>query len=227
MHNIKKGIKKLLSFTIISLSFLIIPTILPGMEADKNPKENSESYGGYDLVIKGNDISLKAKGASLKNILEEIGRRMKIEVFVNIPQEVKITIALDMMYLGDALKKFKKNYAYITESDKDEGKIIKIVVVPKGDEKMLPYKYEYNPQPPIQEYNPQPPIEKFEHEHQPTIVRSEKHSQTSSTVIKHSSQPSPIFTESDSQSSSSVTEDDAQLSNVGSEYDPQPPIIEK
>jgi hypothetical protein len=196
-------------------------------------------------VVKGSSISLKAKDASLKEILEEIGRRMKIEVIANIPREQKITTELDMMYLEDALKRFKTNYAYITKTGKQKGNITKIVVVPKGGEKMLPNKYEYNPQPPIQklehepqppiqEYNPQPPIQKFEHEPQPTTVRSEHESQSSSTVMKNRSQPSSTVTENDTQpssvtenepqSSSTVTEDDTQSPKVNSDYDPQPSI---
>jgi len=245
MKNEKRGIKKLFGFIIALLPLLIIPTILSGMEVNKK----SESHSEYILKVKGDHISLKAKDASLKDILEEIGRRMKIEVIANITREQKITIELDMMYLGDALKRFKTNYAYITKTEKQKGNITKIVVVPKGGEKILPNKSEYNPQPPIQKfehepqppmqkYDPQPPIKKFEHESQPTTVRSGHESQSSSTVTKKESQSSPAITENESQSSSAVTENESESSSTATEnesqptavesnYDPQPSIIEK
>jgi len=133
-----------------------------GTEAYKQPKLNSQNQTDYVLKVKGNLISLKAKDASIKEILEDIGRRMKIEVVANLSREEKITVEFDMMYLGDAIKRFRKNYAYITETEKERGKITKIVVVPKGIGKVRFKKLEYKPQPSIQkfEYKPQPSIQK-------------------------------------------------------------------
>jgi len=62
---------------------------------------------------------------------------MKIAVIANIPREEIITIELDTVYLGDAIKRFRTNYAYITEPEEKEGKITKIVVAPKGLGKAL------------------------------------------------------------------------------------------
>ena len=165
MHNKKRGIEKLFGFIIIFMPLLVIPTILFGGEADKQPERNSESQADYILMVKENFISLKAKDASLKEILEDIGRRMKIEVVADIPREEKITVELDMMYLGDAIKRFRTNYAYITESEKEKGKITKIIVVPKGlgMVPVIPQKksvvkegkrreFDYNPQPSVQTY---------------------------------------------------------------------------
>lgn len=173
MHNEKRGIEKFFGLIIILLPLLIIPTILSGGEADKNPERIPEIQADYVLMVKKNHISLKANDASLKDILEEIGRRMKIDVIANITREQKITIELDMMYLGDALKRFKTNYAYITISEKEGGKITQIVVVPKDAGKILPNKFMYNPQSPIQKYNPQPPIQNFERETQPSVQKFE------------------------------------------------------
>jgi len=150
MHNEKRGIEKLFGFIIILLPLLMIPTILFGGEADKKPERNSESQADYILMVKESLISLKAKDASLKEILEEIGRRLNIEVVANILKEEKITIEFDKLYLGDALKRFKTSYAYITESEKEKGKITKITVVPKGLGKGLSTKFEHDPQSSIQ-----------------------------------------------------------------------------
>ena len=179
MHNEMRGIKKFFWLIIILLPLLVIPTILSGGEADKKPERNSEIQGNYVLMVKGNFISLKAKDASLRDIIEEIGRRMKIEVVVNIPREEKITIEFDLMYLGDAIKRFKTNYAYITTSEKESSKISKIVAVPESTEKLPSNKFEDNPQSPIQTYNPQPPIQQFEQKSQPSMQELEYNPQPS------------------------------------------------
>ena len=88
---------------------------------------------------------------------------MKIEVVANIPREEIITIELDMVYLGDAIKRFRTNYAYITEPDEKEGKITKIVAVPKGLGKApsIHHKeFRFKPKPSKFDYNPQPSIQK-------------------------------------------------------------------
>jgi hypothetical protein len=160
MKNLKKSVKTLSALFIIYMPFLMMPPILFAGTTLKKQEMRSQSQTDYVLEVEGNDISLKAKDASIKEILEDIGRRMKIEVVVNIPKEKKITVELDMMYLGDAIKRLRTDYAYITESEKDKGKITKIVVVPKG-QGMMPIlsqknsvvkkekrrKIRYNPQP--------------------------------------------------------------------------------
>jgi len=150
MHSKKRGIEKLFGFIIILLPLLMIPTILFGVEANNKLEGKSESQADYILLVKESLVSLKAKDASIKEILEEIGRRMKIEVVANIPKEEKITIEFDMLYLGDAIKRFRTSYAYITETEKEKGKITKIVAVPKGLGKVLPKKFKYTRQLSIQ-----------------------------------------------------------------------------
>ena len=162
MHNNIKGVEKRFGFIITLLALIMIPSIMFGGEIDKKTERYSDSQSDYILIVKENLISLKAKDASVKEILEDIGRRMKIEVVANIPREEIITIELDMVYLGDAIKRFRTNYAYITESEEKEGKITKIVVVPKGlgkapsipskkiKVKPKQFKLKYNPQPSVQ-----------------------------------------------------------------------------
>jgi hypothetical protein len=228
MHNEKTGTTKFFGFIIVLVPLLMIPTILSGMEADKKPEKNSESHGEYVLKVKGDHISLKAKDASLREILEEIGRKMKIEVVANIPWEDKITIELDMMYLENALKRFKTNYAYVAKTEKEKGKITKIVLVAKGGGKMLPNKFEYNPQPPIQ---------KFEHESQPAdvgpeynpqtpVVRSDNNPQPPDVGSEYNPQPTEVGSEYNPQTPVVGSENNPQPAEVGSEYNPQPPVVE-
>jgi hypothetical protein len=84
MVNKRLGPGKLLCIIHIILSLLIIPSVLFGEEADGN--------ASFDLTIQDNLISLSAQEASLKEIAEEIGRTIYIEVDA---QKVGL-LALDM-----------------------------------------------------------------------------------------------------------------------------------
>ena len=65
-------------------------------------------------------------------MVEEIGHRMKIEVVADISEEEKITTKFDKLSLEDAIKKLSTSYAYVWNSEKEEGKITKIVLLPEG-----------------------------------------------------------------------------------------------
>jgi len=105
MCNAMKGIEKLFWVSILLLPLLIIPDTLFGGEADKKSEVDSKSKADFVLTIKDSLISLTAKDASLKEIVEEIGRRMKIEVVADISEEEKITIRFDKLSLEDAIKR--------------------------------------------------------------------------------------------------------------------------
>ena len=132
MCNEKRGIEKLFLVSIFLISLLIIPNFLFGGEADKKFEVKAESRADFVLTIKDSLISLTAKDASLKEITEEIGRRMKIEVVADISEEEKITTKFNKLSLEDAIKKLRTSYAYVWNSEKEEGKITKIVLLPEG-----------------------------------------------------------------------------------------------
>jgi hypothetical protein len=85
-------------------------------------------------VIKKGLISLDAKNASLKEITEEIGRKMDIEVDAQIGEEESVTEKFERLTLEDALDRLSANYAYLLDSEKKKGKIKKIVLLSKGSE---------------------------------------------------------------------------------------------
>ena len=94
--------------------------------------EETERTTAFDLVIKDDLISLSAKDASLKQIVEEIGRRMDIKVDVHIADDEKITEQFDRLPLEDALKRLSANYVYLLNSEKEKGKTARIVFLKKG-----------------------------------------------------------------------------------------------
>ena len=132
MCNGKRWIEKLFLVSILLISLLIIPNFLFGGEADKKFEVKAESRADFVLTIKDSLISLTAKDASLKEITEEIGRRMKIEVVADISEEEKITTKFDKLSLEDAIKRLRSSYAYVWNSEKEGGKITKIVLLPVG-----------------------------------------------------------------------------------------------
>jgi hypothetical protein len=111
-------------FLMASLLLLICPVVSSASELNQNSNEKLENKVKYELSIKNNLITLNAKDAALKKILEDIGQRMNIEVFARIPAEDKITTQFANLTLEEALKKFKKNYALVTDSKDKDGNIL-------------------------------------------------------------------------------------------------------
>ncbi len=139
MSSIKRESERLLIVVVILLPFVLIPSVLFGGEDEKKVEGKSESKTELVLTIKDDVVSLSAKDASLKEIIEEIGRKMKIEVIANITEEEKVTLKFDRLSIGDALEKLTTNYGYVMDSEKKEKKITKIIVLPRGKETM-PYR---------------------------------------------------------------------------------------
>ena len=126
--------KLVLYFLLIYLLHLTLPVVLSGSEPNQMSDEKLGRKGNYELSIKDNLITLNAEDAFLKQILEDIGQRMNIEVTARIPAEDKITIQFANLPLEEALKKFKTNYAFITDSNEKQGDISHIVIVPEGQQ---------------------------------------------------------------------------------------------
>jgi hypothetical protein len=84
--DVAKTLRPVYGATIASLLLfgLLGPRVAPAQifagEAETNPKGKPATKADFVLTVKDNLISLKAKDALLKEVLEEIGRRMKIDV---------------------------------------------------------------------------------------------------------------------------------------------------
>jgi type II secretory pathway component GspD/PulD (secretin) len=130
MCNAKREITLLLGFMIL---LLIIPAVLLAEEANTKLKEEPKSKTDFVLTVKDNLISLDAKDASLKEIVEEIGRQMKINVVANISEKEKVTTKFDKLSLKDAIHRLREyaDIIYLKDSGKEKGKITKVMVFPK------------------------------------------------------------------------------------------------
>jgi len=130
--------RNLVWYFLLALLFnLAFPAVLSGSESKQISNDIFRKKGKYELSVKDNLITLNAKDAFLKKILEDIGQRMNIEVFARIPAEDKITIRFANLTLEEALKKFRTNYALVTDSKDKNGNIKQIVVVPEGQQANL------------------------------------------------------------------------------------------
>ena len=136
MGNTRRKIERLLVIFIFLSPLSVIPTAIFGWEAGKKSEEKLEGNTDFDLSIKGGNISLSAKDASLKEILREIGRKMKVEVVGYMPEGEKVSVEFDKLSIVEALEKLVINYGYIMDSEGGERKIVKIIVLPRGKETM-------------------------------------------------------------------------------------------
>jgi type II secretory pathway component GspD/PulD (secretin) len=133
--------RSLVWFFLLGLNLhLIIPAVSFGSEPNQIANDLFENKVNYELSIKDKLITLNADNAYLKKILEDIGHRMNIEVFARIPDEDKITIQFTDLPLEETLKKFRTNYALVTDSKGKNGNIKSIVVVPEGKQAALSLK---------------------------------------------------------------------------------------
>jgi hypothetical protein len=84
----------------------------------------------FVLTIQGELISLRAEDASIKAMIEEIGRRLNIRVKADIPTTAKLTLAFDQLPLHEALKRFGKyvNYGYVEQWEQGELRVSTITV---------------------------------------------------------------------------------------------------
>ena len=85
---------------------------------------------GFALTVQDELISLLAQDAPLKAIIEEIGRRMDIQVKVDIPDTATANIAFEQLPLQEALKRFGRyvNYGYVERWEQGKLRVSTITV---------------------------------------------------------------------------------------------------
>ncbi len=158
MCNEKIIVKNHVGFiTLLLVSLILIPVSLSGKSAYGESEGKPEEKSAFELTVKDGLISLNAKAASLDEIMEELGSSMKIEVLGDIPEEENISVKFDRLSLKDALEKLSSNHGFLMDSDYGDGKIAKIIILPKGKESRIQeiestkpvkhesFKFEFNP----------------------------------------------------------------------------------
>lgn len=101
-------------------------------EAERSPKGKTAAKADFVLTVIDNSISLNAKDASLKEILEEIGRRMSIEVLALLPEQEKITTEFEKLPVEEAIERLIRNYPHLILSQEGDSRITRIIALQKS-----------------------------------------------------------------------------------------------
>ena len=86
----------------------------------------------FVLTVQDSPLSLRAQDASLKAILEAIGRELAIRVVAHLSVHDKITVQYDRLSLTEALQRLHTNYASVMEGQK----VVKLIVLSSGQERL-------------------------------------------------------------------------------------------
>jgi type II secretory pathway component GspD/PulD (secretin) len=131
MSNTKRGIKRFLNIALLLLPLLLASVTFGGEPAER-PKGKTAAKPNFVLTVKDNLISLKAKDVSLKEVLEEIGRRMNIEVLALLSEQEKITLDFEKLPLEEAIERLIRNYPHLIVSQEGDRRITRIVALQKS-----------------------------------------------------------------------------------------------
>ena len=121
---------KLFAMTILTL--VLSASAFFGQGLEISTQRAFASTGNFVLTVEANRLSLDAQDASLRAILEEIGRKMHLEVLGEIPAQETITVVFHNLPLEAALHQLSSNFGYQMKSEKDGQEMSKIFVLPKG-----------------------------------------------------------------------------------------------
>jgi type II secretory pathway component GspD/PulD (secretin) len=115
---------------------IIAATQIFGGEAETSAKGNPAAKADFVLTVKDNLVSLTAKDASLKEVLEEIGRKMNIEVFALLSEQEKTTVGFEKLPLKEAIERLIRNYPHLVVSQEGDGRITRIIALQKNRDAM-------------------------------------------------------------------------------------------
>jgi hypothetical protein len=124
------GRRRLLRSTLLGLCLAVVGLALTREAHPQSQEGASTRQPPFVLTIQGELISLRAEDASIKAMIEEIGRRLNIRVKVDIPTTAKLTLAFDQLPLQEVLKRFGKhvNYGYVEQWEQGELRVSTITV---------------------------------------------------------------------------------------------------
>ncbi len=115
--------------------FLLFLTLLMAAESLPQSEIPAIAPPAFVLTIQNQRLSLEAEHASVQAILEEIGRRMNIEVVGQLPAQEQITLTFAQLSLEEALGRLGRytNYVYLTRAVNAPERINKIMIFPKRE----------------------------------------------------------------------------------------------
>lgn len=116
------------------ITFLLLLWLFPifGLIFESFLPKADAREGTYELTVEANRLSLEAQDASLRAILDEIGRKMNLEVLGEIPAKETISAEFHNLPLEQALQRLSSNFGYQVKSEQGGQEISKIFILPKG-----------------------------------------------------------------------------------------------
>jgi hypothetical protein len=115
----------------------LLATLAPGAwaGAEVAPPSPGLSEPPADFILTAHEgrLSLRAQDASLKAIVEAIGRQLFIDVVTRIPADEQVTLAFEQLSLAEALKRLRPyvNYLVLEDAATTPGTIRQLIVVSK------------------------------------------------------------------------------------------------
>ena len=115
-----------LLLVVVSAAFLATPFAIVAEQVS-----SSEAAANFVLSTGQGNLSLKATNAPLKAILEQMGEALDIQVEAQVEDDETVSDEFKGLPVDEALRRLAPNYAILT--GKDDEKITKIVIMPKGE----------------------------------------------------------------------------------------------
>src|SRR4051794_32259586 len=125
-------------FLAVGWVWLCCPPVLLAEDAQPLSPEASEPPAAFVLTSHDQRVSLDAREASVKAIIEELGRQLHIEVKVSVGVEKPVQITFTQLSVEEALERLKAvaDIDYVIAYQKDAQtraeKISRIEIVAKG-----------------------------------------------------------------------------------------------
>lgn len=119
-------------------SLLFLHAVLNAANLSAQNQPAVKPKPAFVLTVQDNLVSLKAKDAALIEVLEEIGKRMKVEIVGAVSEKEKVTAEFEKLPLEEAIKRLTPNYSHAMVSDPSGKGISKIIVLQKGGETARP-----------------------------------------------------------------------------------------
>jgi hypothetical protein len=144
-----------LFFTVVSCTVVSLGISIAKADNNPDPPSLSTPASRFELSVRDGLVSLNARNASLKAIIEKIGEQFNISVVAHLSAEERVTDQFEGLSIEQALRRLTDRYATF-QTDKG-GKITRIVVYPKGEDapkgiieaapskRPEPFKFEFDP----------------------------------------------------------------------------------
>ena len=117
---------------LVALFLCVFSHSLIGGEVVNQVPTDSMVNSSYVLNIRHERISLEATEASVKAIVEQIGRELEFQVDAYVTEDENVTTHFDSLDIEQAIKKLSDNYALFHEEG--SGKITRIAIYPIGED---------------------------------------------------------------------------------------------